>query len=176
MISNISRNFPNIQMVFGKNIFIWPFLLNSQGFSDPHFWFSFAFLLKFSHDAEGSSNPSTYPSWGSDNSPPLKRISSRDSEVVGRKVGYSARRWSSLSQVASFSSDVTIALWGTWSSEDEWHALLNQEYEQGTLDKKGHLGDQAFHGRLRRCGLWSNAWLWHMEYIMYLGKVRSSSW
>ena len=38
-------------------------------------------------------------------------------------------------------SDVTISLWGTWSSDDKWHALRNQEYEQGTLDKKGHLGD-----------------------------------
>src|SRR3954462_2046885 len=44
-----------------------------------------------------------YLTEGSDNSPPLKRISSRDSEVVGRKEGYSARRRSSLSHVASFS-------------------------------------------------------------------------
>src|SRR4051812_15061239 len=44
-----------------------------------------------------------YLTKGSDNSPPLKRISSRDSEVCGRKVGYSALRRCSLSHVASLS-------------------------------------------------------------------------
>src|ERR1041384_1767579 len=50
-----------------------------------------------------TTHPSTYLEEGSDNSPPLKRISSRDSEVCGRKEGYSALRRFSLSHVASFS-------------------------------------------------------------------------
>src|ERR1041385_1664680 len=99
MISIIYRNFPNVQMIFGKRFLSGHLKDLFWGFSFPHF----EFLLKFLHDAKGYSNPRTYPSWGSDNSPPLKRISSRDSEIVGRKVGYSARRRSSLSQVASFS-------------------------------------------------------------------------
>src|SRR4051812_21724549 len=98
MISNNSRNFPSIQMIFG-NFFILPFELIPRAFLFPIFEFSFRIF----DDAKGQESPSTYPSWGSDNSPPLNRISSRDSEVVGRKVGYSTRRRSSLSQFASFS-------------------------------------------------------------------------
>src|SRR3954466_5305515 len=99
MINNNSRNFPNIQMIFGKIILSGLLFKFFRAFCFP----IFEFLLKFSHDAKGQASPRSYPSWGSDNSPPLKRISSRDSEVVGRKEGYSARRRSSLSKVASFS-------------------------------------------------------------------------
>src|SRR3954462_7556595 len=52
---------------------------------------------------ENQLNLAHYLTWGCDNSPPLNRISSRDSEVCGRKVGYSALRRSSLSHWASLS-------------------------------------------------------------------------
>src|SRR4051812_21795216 len=99
MINIIYRNFANIQMIFGKRFLSGHLFKFLRAFLFP----IFDFLLNSSHDAKGQASPSTYPSWGSDNSTPLKRISSRDLEVVGRKVGYSARRRSSLSQVASFS-------------------------------------------------------------------------
>src|SRR3954462_10246880 len=99
MISNNSRNFPNVQMIFGKRFLSGHLIKFFRAFLFPIFEFHLIFL----HDAKGHSTPSTYPSWGCDNSPPLKRISSRDSEVVGRKEGYSALRRSSLSHVASFS-------------------------------------------------------------------------
>src|SRR3954463_5733049 len=98
MISNISRNFPNIQMIFGKRFLSGHFFKFFRAVFSPFFFLFELFMMQ-----RYQTNPSTYPIWGSDNSPPLKRISSRDSEVVGRKVGYSARRRSSLSQVASFS-------------------------------------------------------------------------
>src|SRR4051812_32037623 len=78
------------------NYFIWGV------FSLP-FEFEFEFSLIFFHECKMQLDPSTYLTWGCDNSPPLNRISSRDSEVCGRKVGYSARRRSSLSHVASLS-------------------------------------------------------------------------
>src|ERR1041385_5099836 len=99
MITIIYRKFSTIQMIFGKRFLSGHLIKFFRAFLFP----IFEFLLKLLHDAKDSSNPSTYPSWGSDNSPPLKRILSRDSEVVGRKEGYSTRRRSSLSHVASFS-------------------------------------------------------------------------
>src|SRR3954466_7369260 len=99
MITIIYRTFPNVQRIFGKKIFICHLFKFSGLFFSPFL----NFFLDFLHDAEGQASPSTYPSWGSDNSPPLKRMSSRDSEVVGRKEGYSTRRRSSLSHVSSFS-------------------------------------------------------------------------
>src|SRR3954470_13847226 len=65
--------------------------------------FEFEFSLIFFHECKMQLDPSTYLTWGSDNSPPLNRISSRDSKVCGRKEGYSALRRSSLSHVASLS-------------------------------------------------------------------------
>ena len=50
-------------------------------------------------------------------------------------------------------NDLTTALWRILSSDVRWYARLHQEYEQGTLDMKGYLGDQAFRGLLRGWGL-----------------------
>ena len=64
------------------------------------------FLLKFSW-MQCKEDMSTMLTWlgfqGCDNSPQLKRIPSQDLEVVRNNAGYSSRRRSSLSQVASFS-------------------------------------------------------------------------
>src|SRR4051812_31548237 len=78
---------------FCKQILKWQFELIHLGFLLSHF----KLFLKKIHDASLVANPSTYLTEGCDNSPPLKRISSRYSEVIGRKVGYSALRRSSLS-------------------------------------------------------------------------------
>src|SRR3954468_13163532 len=93
VIMHIYKTFQKYQRNFWKQCLSGHLIKLSRAFLFPNF----EFHLKFLHDAKDTSNPSTYPSWGSDNSPPLKRISSPDSEVVGRKVGYSARRRSSLS-------------------------------------------------------------------------------
>src|ERR1041385_6486357 len=94
-------------MNFLENIFIWPFeLIHLGGVPSPIWILNLISMIsfgKFSHGAKVLAIPSTYLTWGCDNSPPLKRISSRDSEACGRKEGYSARRRSSLSHVASLS-------------------------------------------------------------------------
>ena len=76
MFTNIYRNFPNTQMIFEKYFYlaIW---FNSLGlFCSP----ILNFCLKFSHDAKGISNPSTYPSWGSDTSAIRQRTTIRPCE------------------------------------------------------------------------------------------------
>src|ERR1041385_7258217 len=82
-----------------EQLLLWLFELNSSGGVSSPISISFENFNMMQLLA----NPSTYLTEGSDNSPPLKRISSRDSEVCGRKEGYSARRRSSLSHVASLS-------------------------------------------------------------------------
>src|SRR4051812_12511945 len=62
MITIIYRNFPNVKMIFGKT-FLSGHLIKFLGISFSPF---LIFFLNFSHDAKGSRNPSTYPSWGSD--------------------------------------------------------------------------------------------------------------
>src|SRR3954462_7258911 len=106
-------------------------------------------------------DPSTYLTEGSDNSPPLKRISSRDSEVCGRKEGYSARRRSSLSHVASFSEWCDHCTFRNWIKNTNRVLSIRNvileikrfmvDFVDGVLEATPELG--------------------HMEYIMYSGKV-----
>src|SRR3954467_9901284 len=99
MITLIFRIFQHVQKNFGKRFISGLFIKMTWGF---HFPISF-FFCNFMQDAKMQLSLSTNLGQGLDNSPPLKRISSRDSEVVGKSVGYSARRRSSRSRVASFS-------------------------------------------------------------------------
>src|ERR1041385_9159827 len=77
VIMHIYKTFQKYQRNFWKKLLSGHLIKFLRAFLFP----IFEFLLKFLHDAKGHSNPSTYPSWDSDNSPPLKRISSRHSEV-----------------------------------------------------------------------------------------------
>src|SRR3954467_11393154 len=86
------QKFYNFSNEFLEQIFIWPFELNStRASASPFLNFNLNFCMM-----QSSSGPSTYLEEGSDNSPPLKSISSRDPEVCGRKEGYSALTQSSL--------------------------------------------------------------------------------
>src|SRR4051812_24825852 len=62
MITIIYRNFPTIQMIFGKRFLYGHLFKFFRAFLFPIFEFSF----EFHHDAKGQASPSTYPSWGSD--------------------------------------------------------------------------------------------------------------
>src|SRR3954471_9422684 len=96
-------DFSEFKHEFLEKIFIWPFeLILLGGFLLP-FDLEFEFLCVFFHECKVGFILAHYLTEGSDNSPPLKRILSRDLEVCGRKEGYSSRRRSSLSHVASFS-------------------------------------------------------------------------
>ena len=92
-------DFSKVKQEFLEQLYFWPFELIHLGGFFSHFEFQFDFL----DECKVGLDPSTYLTEGSDNLPPLKRISSRDSEVCGRKEGYSALRRSSLSHIASFS-------------------------------------------------------------------------
>ena len=88
--------------IFGTTFILAIWINSSGGVSSPNLnliWISLCFF----HECEVKLMLALYLTEGSDNSPPLKRISSRDSEVCRRKEGYSARRRSSISHVASFS-------------------------------------------------------------------------
>ena len=88
--------------IFGTTFILAIWINSSGGVSSPNLnliWISLCFF----HECKVKMILALHLTEGSDNSPPLKRISSRDSEVCGRKEGYSARRRSSLSHVASFS-------------------------------------------------------------------------
>src|SRR4051812_49765793 len=74
-----------------------------------------------------------YLTWGCDNSPPLNRISSRDSEVCGRKVGYSARRRSSLSHMASLSEWCDHCTFRNLILMKRVESELDEEFKQHTL-------------------------------------------
>src|ERR1041385_5278989 len=93
--------FSNMQKEFLEQLYFWPFELIHLGVFLLPFEFEFEFHLIFFDECKVTLNLAHYLTQGSDNSPPLNRISSQDSEVCGRKVGYSARRRSSLSHVAS---------------------------------------------------------------------------
>src|SRR3954466_5336976 len=97
-------DFSKVKQEFLEKIYFWPFELIhlGGGFLLP-FAFEFEFHCDFFDEYKVVMILAHYLTEGSDNSPPLKRISSRDSKVCGRKEGYSARRRSSLSHVASFS-------------------------------------------------------------------------
>src|ERR1043165_9065300 len=88
---------------FLGQLLFWPFELILLGVFLLPFEFEFEFPCDFFHECNVDLTLAHCLTEGSDNSPPLKRISSRDSEACGRKEGYSARRRSSLSHVASFS-------------------------------------------------------------------------
>src|SRR3954469_18110317 len=95
-------DFSEFKHEFLEKIFICLFeLIHLGGFLLP-FGFEFEFPVDFFHECKVELILADYLTGGSDNSPPLKRISSRDSEVCGRKEGYSAWRRSSLSHVAYF--------------------------------------------------------------------------
>src|SRR3954462_5507443 len=96
-------DFSKVKQEFLEKIYFWPFeLIHLGGFLLP-FEFEFEFHLIFFDECKVNLILAHYLIEGHANSPPLNRISSRDSDVCGRKVGYSARRRSSLSQVASLS-------------------------------------------------------------------------
>src|SRR4051812_14886201 len=99
MTTLIFRTFQHIQKNFGIFFISSLFYLIHLGL----FFSPFLFLCNFFQDAKMQLRLSTNLGQGLDNSPPLKRISSRDSEVIEKSVGYSARRRSSRFQVASFS-------------------------------------------------------------------------
>ena len=98
--------FQNSNINFGEDLFL-AFWINSSGGVPSPIWHlnlnSTWFLSWMQCEILAH-----YLTEGSDNSPPLNRISSRDLEVCRRKEGYSTRRRSSLSHVASFLSGVGI--------------------------------------------------------------------
>src|SRR3954465_3157530 len=96
-------DFSKVKQEFLEKIYFWSFeLIHLGGFLLP-FEFEFEFLLIFFDECKVTLILAHYLTEGSDNLPPLNRISSRDLEVCGRKEGYSALRRSSLSHVASLS-------------------------------------------------------------------------
>ena len=99
VITLIYGSFQNCKRNFWSNFHCGHLNLIHLGGSFSHF----NFIWNFWDECMWAFDPSTYLTWGCDNSSPLNRISSRDSEVCGRKEGYSSLRWSSLSHVASFS-------------------------------------------------------------------------
>src|SRR3954462_5286597 len=96
-------DFSKVKQEFLEKFYFWPFeLIHLGGFLLP-FEFEFEFHLIFFDACKVTLILAHYLTEGSDNSPPLSGIPSRDSEVCGRKEGYTALRRSSLSHVASFS-------------------------------------------------------------------------
>src|SRR4051812_29897259 len=96
-------DFSKVKQEFLEKFYFWPFeLIHLGGFLLP-FAFEFEFEVDFFDECNVTLILAHYLTEGSNNSPPLNRISSRDSKVCGRKEGYSALRRSSLSHVASLS-------------------------------------------------------------------------